>query len=318
MINKRIDKVVLQQLKERGLQIPSRTFIQDNWGNWILVNNKEVKPSYKLRKGDDLYVNEECIRLLLANDKKSEEIIAQKGELKVVYEDENFLVVNKNKGVVVHPGVGNPDNTLANYVRYYLEQKDEFNIHLERCGVVHRLDKGVSGLIVFAKTMEAQQHLKKQFENHEVRKLYVAKVAVKDLDKEFEQYFPEDLKLEESVQELINKDFEVDKSWYKASGFVGRDNKDRVKMLFKKYEFGGSKRALSYLRRINKDTILIKIETGRMHQIRVTLKSLGMYIKGDTLYGEGRGMPESIELESVVLSFKDMEDKYITNNLLDV
>ena len=318
MINQRIDKIVVEQLKEKGFDVPSRTFVQEKWGNWILVNQREVKPSYKIRNGDDLYINEECIGRLLENDKKSEEIVAQQGELEVVYEDEDFLIINKAKGVVVHPGVGNEGDTLANYVRYYLEQKGEFDIHLERCGVVHRLDKGVSGLIVFAKNMSAQKWLKEQFESHKVRKLYIAKVEVKQINKEFDQMFEEDLDIKETVQTFIDNDYEIDDTWYKAEGFVGRDHKDRVKMVFKKYEYGGSRRALSYIKRINANTVLIKIETGRMHQIRVTLKDLGMNIIGDTLYGEGRGMPDKIELESILLSFKDLNGKYITVNLLNV
>jgi 23S rRNA pseudouridine1911/1915/1917 synthase len=318
ILGKRVDKIVLEQLKTSGFEIPSRSFLQNNWGSWVLVNGKEVKRSYKIRIGEVIDVNEEYISQVVDQDYKSDQILAEEGELNVVFEDENFLVINKKKGVVVHPGVKNDSGTLANFVRYYLEQKNEFDVHIERCGVVHRLDKGVSGLIVFAKNLASQKLLKGQFENHEVEKLYLAKVEYGEMDKEFQQFFDQEYILNEVVQDFVNNEFRIDSTWYKMRGYIGRDNVNRMRMIFREYDFGGSKRAITYIKRLNEDNLLIKIETGRMHQIRATLKSLGINIIGDSLYGDGRGMPDKIELESIFLAFKDFEGKYIVIKNLDV
>ncbi len=318
ILGERVDKIVLEQLKTSGFHIPSRSFLQNNWGNWVLVNGKEVKRSYKIRKGETIAINEDYINQAVDQDYKSDQILAEKGDLNIVFEDENFLVINKEKGTIVHPGVKNDSATLANFVRYYLEQKYEFDIHVERCGVVHRLDKGVSGLIVFAKNLESQKLLKNQFENHEVEKLYLAKIEYKEMDKEFKHFFKQDYKLNEVVQNFVNNEFKIDNSWYRMRGYIGRDNANRMRMIFREYDFGGSKRAITYIKRLNNNELLIKIETGRMHQIRATLKSLGINIIGDSLYGDGREIPDKIELESILLAFKNFEGKYIVIKNLDV
>jgi 23S rRNA pseudouridine1911/1915/1917 synthase len=318
-INKRLDVIVYTLLKDRGFKVPSRSYVKDHWGNWILINGKEIKPSYKFKQNDILEISFEKFSELLSKGRDNNDILPQEGDLNIVYEDENYLVLNKPKGIVVHPGVGHPDNTLANYVKYYLQSKNEYDDLVDRSGVVHRLDKGVSGLIVFAKNLESQKDLQSQFEEHTVQKLYLAKIVRQSVDKEFEQYLDLEQNLEELISDLKFKNFKTDSNWYEAKGYIGRDNVNRMKMKFKSYEFGGSRYALSYITGIGDDRVLIKIETGRMHQIRATLKSLGVYIEGDSLYENSKGdeISSAIELESIFLRFKSLDGKYIILDLLN-
>lgn len=318
-IGQRIDVLSFKLLKEMGLEIPSRSYVKDNWGEWIQINGKKVKPSYKIREGDSLEIASAKMTEILSHGRKGNDILAQEGELDIVYEDSDFLVLNKAKGVVVHPGVGHPDNTLINNVRYYLESKNEYDEFVERAGVVHRLDKGVSGLIVFAKNLKAQEHLKTQFQEHNVQKLYIATIVKQNVEKEFEQYLEQENTLVEAIEELKLNRFKPDDSWYRARGYVGRDSINRMRMSFKNYEFTRSKSAMSYIKGVGEDTVLVKIQTGRMHQIRATLKSLGAYVKGDSLYenSKGKATSSAIELESVYLRFEDLSGKYIALDLLD-
>lgn len=154
----------------------SRTFIAENLGEIFYVNGKRIKPSYKFKKGDEYDIDYEKVNSLINDQTKQESLLSQEKDLNIVYEDENCIVINKESGVVVHPGSGNTHNTLANYVKGYLMEKGEFDKKVKRGGVVHRLDKGVSGLILFAKNAKAQEYFQNQFEKHLVQKIYYAKV----------------------------------------------------------------------------------------------------------------------------------------------
>jgi len=164
---------------------------------------------------------------------------------------------------------------------------------MDRCGIVHRLDKCVSGLMVVAKNKLTQEYLKGEFAKKNVIKIYPA-------------YLEESNNIEQriDIREYL-KEMSIDlqpwKNWLKVEGYIGRSKSNRYKMEFKKYEFGGSKYALSYILFSGREA-LIKIDTGRMHQIRVTLAYLGYHIQGDSLYGNGCG--DEIMLESVLLSFQ--------------
>jgi 23S rRNA-/tRNA-specific pseudouridylate synthase len=139
----------------------------------------------------------------------------------------------------MHPGVGNKKGTLANYVRYYLESKGEYDNLVDRAGIVHRLDKGVSGLVVVGKNKKAQEFLKREFKNRRVIKVYHA---------ELEEYtnIEQKFDLKEYVEEM-NIKMKPWKEWEKVEGYIGRSKIDRYKMEFKGYEFPGSKYALSYI-----------------------------------------------------------------------
>lgn len=307
----RLDVFLLKFLEKGGHKVFSRNFLTNNWEGLVKVNGKDSKPSYKLKVKDKVEINNEKIRELKDGMRNSDELKAQYNEnLDILFENKDFLILEKPQGVVVHPGVGNREDTLANYVRGYLERNKEFDKALHRAGLIHRLDKGVSGLMVFAKNLPTQKHLQEQFENREVRKIYLADIEYKQLRRGIKRFFLETDKgreIDEEIEKLEKNDFEFDKDWFKAFGYIRRSPKDRVKMQFRKYMGRTGKRALSYIKVINKEKVLVVIETGRMHQIRATLEYYGIVIKGDTLYGKSKSTttPDKIALKSIYLSFKE-------------
>jgi 23S rRNA pseudouridine1911/1915/1917 synthase len=307
---KRIDVFLLEQLKQRGITTFSRNFLTNNWGGLVKVNGQQPKPSYRLKTKDEVSIDMEKIEKLGNDMKRSTKIKAQKGSLDILFECSDFLVLDKPKGLVVHPGVGHSDQTLANYVRGYLENKGEFNPRMDKVGVVHRLDKPVTGVMVFAKTLRMQKHLKEQFERHEVNKIYLADIEYKQLRRGIKKVFPkEELDIDEEIAKLEENNFKCGKDWLKAEGYITRSKSNRVKMQYRRYMGRSSKRALSYIKPINKEQALIVIKTGRMHQIRATLEYFGIGIKGDTLYGVSKSetLPEEIGLESIFLGFKELD-----------
>lgn len=297
----RVDKFVELKLKDMGFDQVTRSMIKEDIPDGATVNKQEANPSYKLKIGDEVNIEREYWNDFFKNKDLSEKIIPQKGKLNILYEDDYLIVLVKPKGVVVHPGVGNRTNTLANYIKYYLQEKNEFDINMDRAGIVHRLDKGVSGIMVVAKSKLVQEKLKKQFAKREVEKIYLANV---------ERYKPSELSsferrdLDKVLADVEKNEMEYDE-WFKAKGYIGRDHTNRYKMAFKLYEFGGSKAATSYILPVEENKLLIKIVTGRMHQIRATLYYYGYYIKGDTLYkpGNRKGSSDEIMLKSIYLSF---------------
>ena len=292
---KRVDTFISEKLKKEGI---SRSILQKHIQNGCIVNDKPCKKGYRLKEGDIVEINEEYWEELKKGLDLSDEIIPQKGKLDIRYEDKNFLVLYKPKGLVMHPGVGNKKGTLANYVRNYLESKGEYDDLVDRAGIVHRLDKGVSGLVVIGKNKESQEFLKREFKNRRVIKIYHAVLEeYTNIEQEFD--------LKECVRKM-NIKMKPWEKWKKVEGYIGRSKTDRYKMEFKGYEFPGSKYALSYIL-FGENEAIIKIETGRMHQIRATLNYLGYHIKGDSLYGMGSG--DNIMLEAVLLSFLDMNGK---------
>lgn len=318
-IGKRLDIFLLEFLEKAGYEVFSRNFLTNNWDGLVKVNGRDSKPSYKLKAQDNVVVNTEKVRNLKEGMRNSLELKGQHNEnLEILFETEDFLIVEKAKGMVVHPGVGNREGTLANYVRGYLEQKGEFNKDLYRAGLVHRLDKGVSGLMVFAKNLPTQKHLQKQFENREVRKIYLADIEYKELRRGMKKFFANNFlkkkDIGEEIENLEESNFKFGKDWFKAQGYIRRSPKERVKMQFRRYMGRTGKRAVSYIKVLNKEQLLVVIETGRMHQIRATLEYFGIGIKGDTLYGKNKtsSMPEKIALESIFLSFKEPDGEVFT------
>lgn len=220
----------------------------------VLVNNKEVKQNYKVKAFDQIIVYSDL-------SPESTEIIPEKIDLNIVHEDEDVLVINKPAGMVVHPGSGNYSGTLLNGVAWYLQHKNPSISEqtLPRFGLVHRIDKNTSGLLVLAKTDKAMRLLAKQFYDHTVKRQYLA---------------------------LVWGDLGQDEGTIKAH--VGRNL--RYRKLFEAYPEGDhGKEAITHykvIERFNYVTLVqCVLETGRTHQIRVHMKHIGHPLFNDDFYG---------------------------------
>ena len=245
--NNRIDAYLSTKI-ETASRVTIQRLIEEGK---ILVNNKKTKASYKIQEKDEVIVEE---------DKPKEvSIKAQNIPIEILYEDNDIIVVNKPKGLVVHPANGNPDGTLVNAVMAICKDSLSGIGGEIRPGIVHRLDKDTSGVIVVAKNDKAHINMSEQIKNHEVEKTYIA--LVKGFVKEEEA--------------TINMP-------------IGRSTKDRKKMAVNK----NGKNAVTHfkvLKRFKNYTLLeVKIETGRTHQIRVHLSEIGYPVVGDIVYSNGK------------------------------
>ena len=243
----RLDKVIAELDKDI-----SRSMIQKLLDeNKIKVNDKLQKASYKT-KLNDIIILEEIIA-------KETKLIPQDIPIDIIYEDSDIIVVNKPKGMVVHPANGNPDGTLANAIMNICKDSLSGIGGEIRPGIVHRIDKDTSGLLIIAKNDKAHINLSQQIKNREITKRYVA--LVRGVVKE-------------------NK-ATIDMP-------IGRSNSDRKKMSVKK----DGKNAITHfevIKRYNGYTYLdLKIDTGRTHQIRVHLSEIGYPIVGDEVYSNGK------------------------------
>ena len=217
----------------------------------ILVNGKNAKVSYKIQENDKISVE--------IPKPKQIELKAQDIPIEIVYEDSDIIVVNKPKGMVVHPANGNPDGTLVNAIMAICKDSLSGIGGEIRPGIVHRIDKDTSGLLIVAKNDNAHVKMSEQIKNHEVKKTYIA--LVRGIFKENEAT--------------------IDMP-------IGRSTSDRKKMAVNK----NGKNAITHikvLKRFDKYTLLqVNIETGRTHQIRVHLSHIGYPIVGDYTYSNGK------------------------------
>ncbi len=215
----------------------------------VFVNTKKQKASYKVVYNDRIEIS--------MPEPEELEILSQDIKLEIVYEDEDLLVINKPQGMVVHPAPGNPDNTLVNAVMYHCKGKLSSINGVIRPGIVHRIDKNTSGLLVVAKNNISHQGLAEQFKVHSIKR-------------EYEMICMGNIKWDH---------MSVDKP-------IGRNPKDRLKMGVVK---SGGKRAVTHLEVLENLTGLTHLratlETGRTHQIRVHTSFLNHPILGDNLYG---------------------------------
>ena len=245
---KRIDAFLAEKLEISRVAV-QRLLEEDK----INVNGKKVKASYKVQEKDQITVEKE--------EPKEVSIKAQNIPIPILYEDNDILVVNKPKGMVVHPANGNPDGTLVNAVMAICKNSLSGIGGEIRPGIVHRLDKDTSGAIIVAKNDKAHINLSEQIKNHKVEKTYWA--LVRGIVKENEAT----IKMP-----------------------IGRSTKDRKKMAVTK----DGKEAITNFKVLERFpqhqcTLLeVKIETGRTHQIRVHLSEIGYPIIGDAVYSNGK------------------------------
>lgn len=243
----RLDSYIASKKRELSRTNVQR-LIED--GN-ILVNNNIQKTSYKVIPGDEI--------LIVVPKPKEIELKPQDIPIDIVYEDSSIIVVNKPKGLVVHPAVGNPDGTLVNAIMNICKDSLSGIGGEIRPGIVHRLDKDTTGLLIIAKNDKAHINLSEQIKNREVKKIYIALVR---------GVVPEN-------EATINMP-------------IGRSTKDRKKMAVVK----NGKEAITHFKVLNRFknyTLLeIKIDTGRTHQIRVHMSEIGYPVVGDMVYSNGK------------------------------
>ncbi len=240
----------------------------------ILVNGKKEKASYKVKINDKIIIEFE--------KPKESKLKAEEIPLNVIYEDNDIIIINKEKGMVVHPGNGNPDGTLANAIM--ARCKDSLSgIGGEiRPGIVHRIDKDTSGIIIVAKNDKAHLNISEQIKEHKTTKTYLALVRGRVKENEATIDMP-----------------------------IGRSKKDRKKMAVDK----DGKKAVTHfkvLKRYSDCTLLeVVIETGRTHQIRVHLSEIGYPIIGDYTYSNGKNR---FDVEGQMLHAYKIKFKHPTTN----
>ncbi len=247
----RIDKFLVARL-EGATRNKVQQAIDDGY---VLVNDKVVKANYKIRPDD-------CIVVFETRNSQPVEVVPEPIPLDVFYEDDSIMIINKPAGMVVHPGSGNYTGTLVNGLSYYL-QKDNVEIDtLYRVGLVHRIDKDTTGLLLIGKTEEAMTMLSAQFKKHTVHRRYIA---------------------------LVWGDLPENEGRIEAN--IGRNIRFRKVMdVFPEGDHG--KEAVTHykvLERFNYVTLVeLRLETGRTHQIRVHMKHIGHPLFNDASYGGNR------------------------------
>ncbi len=250
IVNKNIETLRL----DKALALLDKDYSREYFSNLIknkkvFVNSKNVAPSYKVKENDEItYEYEEKPTNM---DLKPYEY-----ELDIIYEDDDVLVINKSKGLVVHPGSGHFEDTLVNALIYNKVQLSKVN-GLNRVGIVHRIDKDTSGLLLICKNDFAHNDIANQLKDHSMHREYIALV---------------DGIIEEESGKII--------------GPIGRDKNNRLKMAIDKVNGKDAVTHFKVLQRYKNNTLIdCTLETGRTHQIRVHMSSINHPLTGDKLYG---------------------------------
>ena len=245
----RVDKFMCEKLPHS-----SRNRIQRAADSgFVHVNDRPVKSNYKVRAGD-------VVTLMLDRPRHDSTIEPEEIPLDIVYEDDQLMVVNKPAGLVVHPGAGNFHGTLVNAIAWHMKDVPSYDPNNPEVGLVHRIDKDTSGLLVVAKTPEAKTSLSVQFFNKTTHRSYNA---------------------------LVWGHFTEDEG--RIEGNIARDPKDRLRMTVMAPDSGIGKPAVTHYRVIERfgyvTLIECILETGRTHQIRAHMKHIGHPLFGDERYG---------------------------------
>lgn len=240
--NERIDKFLANNTEL------SRTLISKMIDEeYILVNNKKTKNNYKVKDNDIISIDESF--------KKEVEIVPEKIDLDIVYEDEDIIIINKPSGMVVHPGNGNYSGTLVNGLMYYTNNLSDNNGET-RPGIVHRIDKDTSGLIIVAKNNKTHEILSEYFQNKTITRKYIA---------------------------LIKGELNTNSATIDAP--IGRSENDRKKMAVTANNSKNAVTHLEVLKRYKGYTLVkLKLDTGRTHQIRVHMSYIGHPVYNDPVY----------------------------------
>jgi 23S rRNA pseudouridine1911/1915/1917 synthase len=263
-VKQRIDKFVTENMGNDVSRTQVQLWIQN--GD-ITVNGESVKGNYKLALGD--------VVSLITPEPELVEIVAEQLPLDVYYEDQDVIVVNKQRGMVVHPAPGHSSGTLVNALMYHCKDLSGINGEL-RPGIVHRIDKDTSGLIMAAKNDKSHASLAAQLKAHSVTRKYIA---------------------------LVHGNLSHDQGTVDAP--IGRDPQDRKMYTVTERN---SKHAVTHfqvMERFGDYTLLeLKLETGRTHQIRVHMKFIGHPLVGDPMYGRSKGIKmEGQALHAAILGF---------------
>lgn len=250
-INSDLSGIRLDKALSLILEDVSRSKIQEHLENGlILVNSKKEKASYKLRDGDEIEIEDFPSEV---SDLNPEDI-----PLDIVYEDDDLMVVNKPKGLVVHPGAGNTEHTLANALKFHSDKLSTLNGEF-RPGIVHRIDKDTAGLLVVAKNDAAHAFLSSQLQDHTLGRRYYALVLGN---------------IEENEGKIIAP--------------IGRDQRYRQKMAVDLLHGKEAETSFKVIERFNESTLVeCSLKTGRTHQIRVHMNYIGHPVIGDPIYGKG-------------------------------
>lgn len=247
--SKRIDQYLNENNEEW-----TRSFVQKMLEDGkIKVNGKSVKASYKVKENDLIQIEN--------IDVKEAEILPEKIPLDIVYEDDDIIIVNKPKAMVVHPGNGNYSKTMVNSLMYSHKGKLSGINGVIRPGIVHRIDKDTSGLLVVAKNDKSHKVLADKFKEHDITREYICLVK--------------GIILKDNI--TINLP-------------IGRSEKDRKKMAVTRKNSRNAVTHIKVLKRFKKSgytLVSAKLETGRTHQIRVHMSYIGHPIVGDDVYGKG-------------------------------
>ncbi len=247
-VSKRLD-IYLSEKIEDATRSYIKTLIDDGK---ILVNGKTVKSGYKVKNGDNISV--EIVK------KEADNIVAEDIPLNIIYEDEDIIIVNKEKGMVVHPANGNYTGTMVNSLMNSHKDKLSSINGVIRPGIVHRIDKDTSGILVVAKNDNAHKKLSDQFKIHSIKRKYVA-----------------------LVKGIIKEDcITIDEP-------IGRSSKDRKKMAVTDRNSRNAVTHISVLRRFYSSNVTLveaELETGRTHQIRVHMAYKHHPLIGDEVYGK--------------------------------